>query len=110
MVALAAVPAVPAAPPSRRDLVVPRGAVVLVAGLPGAGKTTFLRRVVRDPAVRVLDSDDVRRALERRLGPAGGGPLLRPLVHLGHALRVAGRGPSEAALRVRGPPAARDRA
>ncbi len=74
---------------------VPRGAVVLVAGQPGAGKTTFLRRVVRDADVPVLDSDDVRRALVRRLGPLGGSPLLRPLVHLGHALRVAGavRGP-----------------
>jgi len=70
------------------EIVVPHGTVLLVAGLPGAGKTTFLRRAVRDPAVRVLDSDDVRRDLQRRLGATRGALLLRPLVHLGHALRV----------------------
>jgi predicted kinase len=35
--------------------------VVVIAGLPGAGKTTLIRRAVDRPAVRVVDTDDNRR-------------------------------------------------
>jgi predicted kinase len=70
------------------ELVFERGAVLLVAGLPGSGKTTFLRRAATGPGVVVLDSDDVRRRL-RELGARGRlETLLRPLVHLGHMVRV----------------------
>jgi predicted kinase len=70
------------------ELVYERGAVLLVAGLPGSGKTTFLRRTATGPGVVVLDSDDVRRRL-RELGARGRlETLARPLVHLGHLVRV----------------------
>lgn len=69
-------------------LTYPPGTVLLVAGIPGAGKTTFLRRAVHDPATCVLDSHDVRSAWQARLGTRRGVALLRPLVHLAHALRV----------------------
>jgi hypothetical protein len=36
-------------------------AVVVVAGMPGAGKTTLIRRAVDRAAVRVVDTDDHRR-------------------------------------------------
>jgi predicted kinase len=35
--------------------------VVVVAGMPGAGKTTLIRRAVDPAAVRVVDTDDHRR-------------------------------------------------
>jgi predicted kinase len=37
------------------------GSVVVVAGMPGAGKTTLIRRAVDRTAVRVVDTDDHRR-------------------------------------------------
>jgi predicted kinase len=39
----------------------PANAVVVVAGLPGAGKSTLIRRVVDRSAVEVVDTDDQRR-------------------------------------------------
>jgi hypothetical protein len=39
----------------------PSDAVVVVAGIPGAGKTTLIRRAVDPAAVRVVDTDDHRR-------------------------------------------------
>jgi hypothetical protein len=42
-------------------LTYPEGAVVVVAGLPGAGKSTLIRRAVDRSAVRVVDTDDQRR-------------------------------------------------
>jgi predicted kinase len=70
------------------ELVYERGAVLLVAGLPGSGKSTFLRRTATAPGVVVLDSDDVRRRL-RAVGIRGPlEALLRPVVHLGHLVRV----------------------
>jgi len=82
----------------QRELVYEAGAVLLVAGLPGAGKTTFLRRTATGPDVVVLDSDDVRRRL-RDLGVRGRWEtLVRPLVHAGHLVRVvravSGAGPA----------------
>ena len=42
--------------------------VVVVAGLPGAGKTTLIRRAVDRDAVQVVDTDDLR-ARRRRFPP-----------------------------------------
>jgi predicted kinase len=84
--------------PTTSELTYERGAVLLVAGVPGSGKTTLLRRVASGPGVVVLDSDDVRRGM-RRLGVRGRTEtLLRPLVHVGHLVRVvrAVSGPGEA--------------
>jgi RNA helicase len=42
-------------------LTYPENAVVVVAGIPGAGKSTLIRRAVDRSAVRVVDTDDQRR-------------------------------------------------
>ena len=56
--------------------------VVVVAGLPGAGKTTL---VAGDP--RALDSDAIREAWAPRLGPLPYS-LWRPLLHAGHWVAI----------------------
>jgi predicted kinase len=68
-----------------------RSPFVVVAGIPGAGKTTALREVAdtrRRGAVLVVDSDSVRRSLQARL-PGVPYPILRPLVHAVHWTRIA---------------------
>jgi predicted kinase len=45
----------------------PSDAVVVVAGVPGAGKTTLIRRAVDRDVARVVDTDDRREAGRRRL-------------------------------------------
>jgi predicted kinase len=45
----------------------PSDAVVVVAGMPGAGKTTLIRRAVDRSAARVVDTDDRREKGGRRL-------------------------------------------
>jgi hypothetical protein len=63
----------------------PSDAVVVVAGVPGAGKTTLIRRAVDRDVARVVDTDDRRQAGHRRLLNAG---------HYWRiALAVAGRRP-----------------
>jgi hypothetical protein len=57
------------------ELSFPSDAVVVVAGVPGAGKTTLIRRAVAREAVRVVDTDD----------RAHRGPLL----YFGHYARIA---------------------
>jgi AAA domain len=57
------------------ELSFPSDAVVVVAGVPGAGKTTLIRRAVDREATLVVDTDD----RDRR------GPLL----YLGHYARIA---------------------
>jgi hypothetical protein len=65
-----------------------RGRVVLVGGVPGAGKTTVLARVASLPGLDVLDPDHWRVWL-RALLPAGVPyAAYRPVVHIAHALRV----------------------
>src|SRR4029453_3229152 len=74
---------VPRAPAVLR---LPAAALLVVAGVPGAGKTTWLSRV-EAPGSLVLDPEPIRARLERRLGPL---PyrLWRPLVHAEHVARV----------------------
>ena len=52
-------------------LTFPSDAVVVVAGVPGAGKTTLIRRAVDRDLARVVDTDDRRAAGGRRLLYAG---------------------------------------
>jgi predicted kinase len=63
-------------------------AVVLVGGVPGAGKTRLLERAVRPGEAAVLDSAEVRRALRARLGRGVPYALYRPAVHAIHLWRV----------------------
>jgi predicted kinase len=56
------------------QLAFPSDAVVVVAGVPGAGKTTLIRRGVDRDVARVVDTDDRRRG---------------PLLYLGHYARIA---------------------
>ncbi|MYU21085.1 AAA family ATPase [Streptomyces sp. SID8352] len=84
--------AAPAAPPRVRDLRAggrpapfalrfgPRD-VVVVAGLPGSGKSTLMRRAVRG---RRIDSQDARDRWERRVPRALPYAVYRPLVRLSH--------------------------
>ncbi|MCP3798005.1 AAA family ATPase [Allokutzneria sp. A3M-2-11 16] len=61
--------------------------LVLLAGLPGAGKSELLRRAAVPAYVTVLDSDQVRQPLRDALGPV---PyrFYRPLVHVTHHARL----------------------
>ena len=61
----------------------PADAVVVVAGVPGAGKTTLIRRAVDRDVARVVDTDDRREA--------GGRRLLYPGHYARIAVAVAGR-------------------
>jgi hypothetical protein len=67
-----------------------RAALVVVAGIPGAGKSTALRQLVRahllDDA-QVVDADAIRRWLAVRL-PRVPYAVLRPLVHSTHWARI----------------------
>lgn|SRR5512135_3098067 len=65
--------------------------LVVVAGLPGSGKSRLLRRIRVRGRFRTLDPEQVAAATERALAPL---PcrvpyrVYRPLVHAGHWLRV----------------------
>jgi predicted kinase len=72
----------------RRALLFAPAAAVVVGGIPGAGKTTFLARTVRPGDALVLDSAQVRRGLRAGLGRRAPYALYRPLVHAIHLLRV----------------------
>ncbi|GGI07258.1 ATP-binding protein [Isoptericola cucumis] len=65
-----------------------RARLVLVGGVPGAGKSTALARMsAAVPGVRVLDSEAARRRL-RGWFPQVPYPVLRPLVHTWHGVQV----------------------
>ncbi|MGH3326616.1 MAG: AAA family ATPase [Streptomycetales bacterium] len=66
----------------------PRGVVLVVAGLPGAGKTTFIARLFDGDEVTILDPDHLRQRCGRWL-PGVPYQAYRPLVHLAHYRRVA---------------------
>ncbi len=65
----------------------PGRSLVLVAGMPGAGKSTVLAALPPRPGLVVLDSDAPRSALGRLL-PRVPYPAYRPLVHAWHRLAV----------------------
>ncbi|MEU5266318.1 AAA family ATPase [Amycolatopsis sp. NPDC021455] len=62
--------------------------LLVVAGLPGAGKTTMLRHAAT--GLPVLDSDQVRVRLAAA-APAVPYRCYRPVVHAWHRLRILGR-------------------
>jgi predicted kinase len=65
------------------QLTFPADAVVVVAGVPGAGKTTLIRRAVDRDGTRVVDTDDHRR-----------GRLAYVRHYLRIAVAIAGRRPA----------------
>jgi predicted kinase len=73
------------------ELRYPTDALLVVAGLPGAGKSTLIRRLFppdgSDP--RTLDPETIRARWQRLLRTRRGYRLYRPLVHLEHYLRFA---------------------
>ncbi|MFG2096520.1 AAA family ATPase [Streptomyces sp. NPDC048612] len=79
--------------PGAAELRFPAGDLVVVSGLPGSGKSTFMHRVVppldgRGAEVYRIDSQDVRERWERgrlRRLPYG---LYRPLVRAAHYLTL----------------------
>lgn len=74
--------------------------LVLLGGVPGAGKSTVLRRLRARPGVRVLDPDTHRDAVGRAVGRVVPYRAWRPVVHVLHAADVLAallRGPDRAA-------------
>ncbi|WP_410640465.1 AAA family ATPase [Amycolatopsis sp. lyj-346] len=63
--------------------------LLVVAGLPGAGKTTMLRHAA--VGLPVLDSDQVRERLGAVVPPSVPYRCYRPVVHTWHRLRIVGR-------------------
>lgn len=74
--------------PSRTRLRVPTRSLVVLAGLPGAGKTRLWRRLAspRPADVLALDAEQVAETLRSAPLPYA---ALRPFVHAWHLLRVA---------------------
>lgn len=72
--------------PARAAGVDERPHLLLLGGVPGAGKSTLIRQVAdRHPDVRTLDPETPARWLAARL-PEVPYRLYRPLVHLWHAI------------------------
>lgn len=72
-----------------RELRYPAGDVLVVSGLPGSGKSTMIRGVIRGldsrgGAVRRVDSQDTRDRWERRLPALLPYAVYRPLVRIAH--------------------------
>lgn len=68
-------------------LALPGRTLLLVAGMPGAGKSRLLAGLPAAPGVAVLDSETYRAVLRRVLHPLPYA-VYRPLVHLWHRLAV----------------------
>lgn len=79
--------AAPRSPTVPVRLAVPGRILLLVAGLPGAGKSTLVAGLPAAPGVLVLDSD-VQRDVLRRVLPGVAYRYYRPFVHLLHRLAV----------------------
>ncbi|MFC7340814.1 AAA family ATPase [Saccharopolyspora griseoalba] len=78
-------------------MVIARRTLVVLAGLPGAGKSTALGKLSAEADVIRLDSEQVRARMRAAL-PGVPYRCYRPLVHLLHRSRIAlacgfGRGP-----------------
>ena len=99
--------------PPAADASRPVARVVLVGGVPGAGKTTAIARVAAElPAVDALDPESFREVVRRRLPESTDYAVYRPLVHILHTLqvlRVLLRGPVAGRTLVVHDPATRPR-
>lgn len=71
---------------------------VVVAGIPGAGKTTMLRRADNRARAAIVDSDQVRNGAQGLVPDWLPYRWYRPIVHLVHRLRIV-----LVALRFHGP-------
>ncbi|NGN92343.1 ATP-binding protein [Nocardioides sp. KC13] len=79
-------PTLAAVSPAHAAGVDTRPHLLLLGGVPGAGKSTLIRQVAdRHPDVRTLDPETVTRWLATRL-PEVPYRLYRPLVHLWHTI------------------------
>jgi cation:H+ antiporter len=76
------------APAHPARLLVSRRSLILVAGLPGAGKTTLIRTLPPERTLRISDSDLLRIAVMRLLPRRTRYGLARPAVHLLHRASV----------------------
>lgn len=66
-----------------------RRSLVVLAGLPGAGKSTVLGKLRGGKDISTLDSDQVRARLRKVLPDSLPYRYYRPLVHLVHRSRIA---------------------
>lgn len=62
--------------------------LIVVGGVPGAGKSTAIAQTVGLPGVRVLDPDQLRARLRELLPDRVHYRAYRPIVHIVHTLRV----------------------
>ncbi|MER6993259.1 AAA family ATPase [Saccharopolyspora hirsuta] len=72
-------------PPTVR---VGRRSLVVLAGLPGAGKSTALGKLRADASISALDSEQVRARLREVLPDRLPYRYYRPVVHLAHRTRI----------------------
>ncbi|MGH8909756.1 MAG: AAA family ATPase [Egibacteraceae bacterium] len=70
-------------------LTYPAGALLVVAGIPGAGKSTLIRRLFSSQPVRVFDPESIHHRYRSWLGSRVPYRLYRPLVHIEHYARLA---------------------
>lgn len=62
--------------------------LIVVGGVPGAGKSTAIAQTAGLPGVRVLDPDQLRGWLRQLLPDRIPYRAYRPIVHVGHTVRV----------------------
>ena len=73
----------------RCRLVYPARAVLVVAGIPGAGKSTLIRRLFPSTPPLVLDPELIQQRYRSWLGDMVPYRVYRPLVHFEHYIRLA---------------------